>query len=813
MKEKIFTIVLVLLFCLPVSSQNRFTEGTVTIGMVVDGEWDLNKPVLDELEKELKEAISQQANIVIPEDKILVGDWTLEGVTALNNKLLADNQVDIVIGYGVLASYDLARRSSLPKPVIAPVIIDTTIQKIKSKNGTSGVKNLSYLLFPGTFLRDIKLFKDIVDFKNLLILQSSCYHAIFGNVQGLDEKLGKAMGIIIKRISIVDEIKSLPDSIFTNINAVYIDVLPIDRPKFKEIVNELNDRHLPTFSLLGEMDVKDGVMAGANPDIFPRIAKRIALIIQRILLGENPEDLSIEFTPAERTFINLQTAFAVGVSPKYSTMLEADIIGMESAEFKGAQTYSLEDIIKNISDQNLDVLAKTKEIASAYENISIARSNLLPQLDVSATGYKIDQDRATAGSQPQNKIYGDATISQVLFSEPALANLSIQSSLYDSKMSELEAFKQNTILDGSKLFLNYLRTHKIFNILLENLRLLRVNLEVAQNRESIGAAGPEEALRWEAEVARVKNAVMDVQAQMNQAQLALKQMLNIPMIYLINIKDISTDDENQLISNKDFRRFLDDPQSYDLLTDFLVSYGLKHSADLQMLNGIVEARDRGLTSVKLSGYVPSIALFGTVTKTFYKSTINSPFSFTFPTPPASIPPEFTTYLGQIFSGFSIPLPDDLDWNIGISASLNLFNGMGTAAQIEQSDVELQQIKVQQKAIEDKVALGIRVEMENLKAKNFGLMQSKIQVDAAEKTLKIVSDSYSRGAVSILFLLDAQSASLNAQQISANALYDLFISYMQLQRAIGQYDASMTADEREAFLNQMIDFVSKTTRSQ
>jgi outer membrane protein TolC len=139
--------------------------------------------------------------------------------------------------------------------------------------------------------------------------------------------------------------------------------------------------------------------------------------------------------------------------------------------------------------------------------------------------------------------------------------------------------------------------------------------------------------------------------------------------------------------------------------------------------------------------------------------------------------------------------------------------MGTAAQIEQSDVELQQIKIQQKAIEDKVALGIRMEMENLKAKNFGLQQSKIQVDAAEKTLKIVSDSYSRGAVSILYLLDAQSASLNAQQVSANALYDLFISYMQLQRALGQYDASMTTDEREAFLNQMIDFVSKTTRSQ
>jgi len=136
--------------------------------------------------------------------------------------------------------------------------------------------------------------------------------------------------------------------------------------------------------------------------------------------------------------------------------------------------------------------------------------------------------------------------------------------------------------------------------------------------------------------------------------------------------------------------------------------------------------------------------------------------------------------------------------------------LGTSAQIEQSDIELMQIKLQQKSIEEKIALGIRSEMENLKAKNFGMKQSQIQVEAANKTLKIVSDSYSRGAIPILFLLDAQSAALNAQQVSANSLYDLFISYMQLQRAVGQYDVFLTSEERESFLNDMIEFISKIT---
>lgn len=808
MKRKILLIVTLLLVGGVALGQNKAFKGNVTIGIVIDGEWDLNQLVLENLEKELKDALVQQANIEIPKNKILTGDWTLQKVTELNDRLLTDNEVDIVIGYGVLASYDLARRNILPKPVIAPVIIDTAIQKIKNQNGTSGVKNLSYLIFPGTYERDIKLFKEIVDFKNLLMIHCKFYELGMPNLQISDEDLSKQLGVNVKRISVEKEVDRLLKSIPENIDAVYLDFLPISRSEFKKLLKELNEKRFPTFSFFGEMDVRDGVMAAANPDIFPRLARRIALIIQRILLGEDAGTLSINFEAAKRIFINLQTAFTVGVSPKYSTLLEADIVGMESPEYKGAETYTLEDIIKKIGNENLDVLAKIEEIAANYQNVSLARSYLFPQVDLSVTGLKIDSDRALAGSQPENKIYGDASVSQVIFSEQALANLSIQNALYDSKLSELEAFKQNTILEGSKLFLNFLRTRKIYYILLENLKLLRVNLEIAQNRQAIGAAGPEEPLRWEAEVAGLRKAVMDVQAQMNQAQLALKQILNIPMIYLINVKDVSLDDESRLISNEKYRKLLEDPLSYDLLTDYLVNYGFKKSYDVQMLKSIVEAKERSLTSLQLSRFIPTVSAFGSISKTFYKSEIKSPFSLKFPEPPSTISPDIPEYISQIFSNFSIPLPNDVDWNVGINLSLNLFNGLGTTAQIEQSDLELSQLKLQLKSLEDKIALLIRSEMENLKAKNFGVMQSQIQMEAANQTLKIVTDSYSRGAVPILFLLDAQAAALNAQQVSANALYDFFISYMQLQRATGQYNVLLTDDEREAFIRDINEFVSK-----
>jgi outer membrane protein TolC/ABC-type uncharacterized transport system substrate-binding protein len=813
MKEKIFLVIILILWCGTALTQDKPAEKGIVIGIVVDGEWDLNQPVLNDLEKELKAALSQQTTISIPRDKILVGDWTLKKVSELNNKLLADNEVDILIGYGVLASYDLAHRDNLPKPVIAPVILDTLIQKIKSVNGTSGVKNLSYLIFPGTYVRDLQLFKEIVDIKNMILLQSEYYQDLFKDMPISDEGLGSKFGINIKRFIIKDDVDGFLNSIPENTDAVYIHVLPISRDKFKELVKGLNEKRLPTFSFLGETDVRDGVMAGANPDIFPRLARRIALNLQRILLGEDPGTLSVNFSPAKKTFINLQTAFSVGVSPKWTTLLEADVIQMEPAMIEGAGNYSLEDVIRKIGNDNLDVLAKIRETASSYQNIPIARSNLFPNIDISATGLIIDSDRALAGSQPEKKIYGEASVSQILFSEPVIANLNIQNLLYEAKLNELEAFRQTTILEGSKLFINYLRARKIFTILLDNLKLLRVNLEIAQNRESIGAAGPEEPLRWEAEVAGLKKAVMDVQALMNQSQLALKQVLNIPLIYVINVLEISRDNQKLLINNKKLERLLEDPVSYDLLVEFLVNYGLKKSADIQMLKSIVETNERSLTSLSLSRFIPTVSAFGTVTNTFYKSEISSPFSLNFYPIPAGIGPEIPNYLGQVLSGIKIPLPDDVDWNVGINISLNLFNGMGTSARIEQSEVELQKIKIQLKSLEDKIALGIRSEMENLKAKYFGIEQSRIQVEAANNTLKIVTDSYSRGALSILSLLDAQSAALNSQQVAANALYDLFTGYMQLQRAIGQYDVLLTDEERESYIKDITDYIATSKRKE
>ncbi len=102
-------------------------------------------------------------------------------------------------------------------------------------------------------------------------------------------------------------------------------------------------------------------------------------------------------------------------------------------------------------------------------------------------------------------------------------------------------------------------------------------------------------------------------------------------------------------------------------------------------------------------------------------------------------------------------------------------------------------------------------MQNAKSTYFAIQQTRLRLEAARKTIDLVTDAYSRGAVSILNLLDAQNAQLYANQLTIHAYYDFMITYFQLQRALGQFDLLMTPEKRDEFLQKLIQFMETTRK--
>ncbi|MGD2063779.1 MAG: hypothetical protein PVF51_09400, partial [Nitrospirota bacterium] len=142
-----FWLVAVLATALPwLPSANAAGLPVVRVGVVQDGPLgDRGHPLIDPLIAEVLDLTRGEFDVRFPPEKHLSGDWSRSRIVAAVDRLLADRSVDVVIGMGVVACNELAHRRGLPKPVIAPIVIDPELQGLPVVDGASGVHNLNYL--------------------------------------------------------------------------------------------------------------------------------------------------------------------------------------------------------------------------------------------------------------------------------------------------------------------------------------------------------------------------------------------------------------------------------------------------------------------------------------------------------------------------------------------------------------------------------------------------------------------------------------------------------------------------------------------
>jgi outer membrane protein TolC len=787
MFEKKFSFLLLISFILIINNSTILAQGKneYNIGIVFDGPNPLNSIVLNMMKNEIDELTETEFDISFPENKIVDGGWNFEKIKSSNDKLLADNEVDIIITMGAIASHDVAQRGDLPKPVIAPFIVDIKIQGIPVKKGKSGVKNLNYIVVPFTTENTITDFLSLSEFKNLAILYNKNY---LDAIPALEQRTKKiAEKIDIKTTSFKIE-KSI-DEVFTDfpqeIEAVYVSpLLHLSDTEFNKLILELKKHKLPSFSIMGTEDVKRGILATNRPNIFPRITRRIALNIQRILLGEKPHKIDVYFAPGEQLTINMKTAREINVYPKWSVLTEAEQIDEEFAET--GQTLDLNTVINEAVKVNLDLLSQKRLVSSGSENIVIARANLLPQFDISATGLMIDKDRAKAsfGSQPERTVAGLISATQLIYSEQAWANLSIQNSLQESRKFELVQFKLDISLLAAEAFLNVLRAKTFEKIQKQNLKRTKSNLEIARVRESVGSAGPAEVYRWESELATNRNSVIQAIAQSNLARIELNRLLHRNLEEKFICIEENVYSENLMNSQNTLPKYLGNPYAFGIFKDFMVKEGLKNSPELAALNSAIEAQQRALSSATNKLWAPTLALQAEYSNLLSKSGAGS----------ESLSPS---------SGF--PEVDDTDWNIALNLSFPLFDGGSKYAERRKAQEELEQLRLQYDAITEKIEQRIRSSIYNVGASFAAIRELTLSAEAAAKTLKVVQDAYTSGVVSILDLLDAQNAALVSEELAENAVFDFTIDMMSVERAVGKFYLQLNEEEAQEYLQRLEAF--------
>ena len=760
-----------------------------TIGVVLDGPWRGNAQIAAVIQQEIRDLTGGEFDVRFPADKFLTADWTQAGVKRAVDQLLGDPDVTIVLAMGVLAAHEIGQRPQLDKPVLAPFVLDARLQGLPLKNGRSGRKNFSYLTLPWSFDRDVVGFRELASFDQLVVLGSK---RVLDVIPGLQDRLlasAREVDVEVVVIPVDDSADAALAQIPADARAVYVaPLLHLPEDEWDKLAQGLIARKLPSFSQLGRIEVERGLMAGTRPDSnFKRLGRRLALNIQRILLGDDPARFTVSLKLAEQLVINMATARQIDQWPTWSVITEAELIHYKRAQID--RTVSLAGVVADAVKNNVDIAAAQAALDSGKQDIRAVRANLYPTVEISTTARVIDQDSAAGsfGSQPEYLWNGSLTVSQLLYSEGAWTGLAVQKDALRTLEHGYETTRLDTIQGAAVAYLGVLRAKTLERIQQNNLKLTRKNLDLARTRLEVGTANRAEVYRWESQIANDRKAVIEASARRNNAEVALNRILGRPMEEPYVTEETSLDDPALLTSSQQLFTLLRDPWIFRVFRRFMIDEAVTRSPELRQLDAAIAVQERLRVSAKRSYYSPTVALQGALNQRFLRGGEGSEPNPMFGDSPATT------------------------WSVAVVASLPLFAGGSRPAEVRKAEAEVRRLQAQRRGVRDLVAQRIDSAMHTMGASYAGIRLSRQAADAAIKNRDLITEAYGQGGMSILQLIDAQNAALVSEQVAANAVYDFLVDWMNVQRATGQFDLMMDDAARADFFRRAQTYAAEARK--
>ena len=420
-----------------------FGQDPIRFGIVLDGPSEKNAQLVEVFQTEISLVLEGEFEARFSPAKVVTADWTASGVRAVVERLLSDPEVDQVLALGLLSSSEVARRGPLAKPVFAPLVFQPQLQGVPIETRqralsdpddfetiqVSGVRNLNYVMLGSDLQAYVKTFREIVPFDRLTVLILDAWQELGLDLEGVIQSelapldLSEVWTVLVGS-SIEETLARFP----AETEAVYVTQLPrLDQVDFDRLVQGLIARRLPSFSSTGKIEVMAGLLATLGPqDETRRRARRVALNIQQVLLGEDPGELPVGYHREERMVINMATARAVGASPRYRTLLDAELLNQEVNQ--GARTLSLPSVVRESSLVNLDLAAADRTVAAGKQTVREAKSALLPRFDLFGSVRQVDRDRASF-IIPENQLGVGLSASQLIYSDQAWAGFDIEKNL------------------------------------------------------------------------------------------------------------------------------------------------------------------------------------------------------------------------------------------------------------------------------------------------------------------------------------------------------------------------------------------------
>ncbi len=341
----------------------------------------------------------------------------------------------------------------------------------------------------------------------------------------------------------------------------------------------------------------------------------------------------------------------------------------------------------------------------------------------------------------ENSYQAQLQVTQILFNSAVLRGIGASQIYLHLSEEKLKSTVSKTALNVKKAFYGVLLARDLLNIAKSRFANAQEHLQNIKSMHEQGLISNFNLMQAEVRVKNLQPIILQLENVLLSAQDGLKILLHIDQNTAITVIGKMQYEDAPLPSQKE-----------------LIREALKSNLTIRTLQ-IKRQLDDELTAIDRGGYWPTLAAFGNY-----------------------------SYAG---SGEGWNFQNYQSSMIGVTFSINLFQGGRTAHKVQQDQITAKQTDEQISTLSDATVTSIKSKVNDLKRvkKLIELMQDNI--DLAKKAYQIAEDRYQQGLSSELELKDADIALSQAKTNFTNSIHDYLIAKAELFDLVGKLDSTST----------------------
>ena len=753
---------------------------TIRIGILQDGPYWHNTPLISQIQKELNELNDGQLDIHYPQAFNLNGQYNFKKIQQYAANLAGNKEIDVIIAFGMVSSYTFSKMDPLPIPVVAMDYIAPAGLGMLAPKTFKPLNPNWTTSFDPTYVNALsKIFPKLVTADRLAVL---CPQAVCDFNPDI---LKLIRSFLDKKAMRVDIVVISPQNYMKKINQLKVPLVVVEMLKgfsekqMDDVFRTLIHKRIPSFTVDGMHGIKKGALVSIHSYDKPRMSRNIALKLYDILTGTRPDQISvIDFKNAELIF-NRETARKIGYGIPFEFVDEARMYGAK--EKKGPLLF--EGAIQRSLEQNYDIKSQALVQNQALLQVEITQREFYPQVSSRLAYNRMNKDQADAFPGPRGETRFELSLQQKIYDRELSKSIESAEAVHQIESQNLEVVNQDIVEQVVLAYLDNIRGEELVEIQKNFLNIIQKNQRLADLKFKLRETGKSDVLRLNIELDNARIDLVNAKEARFRAQVRLNNLLNLPREtrHAFSSKDFS--EKSYRFRSGHFSKYLKTSNQLKIFRDFFDKQAREHSPDLKALQASLDQAmvDKERT---LARFYPSASVEAEYFNQLTDDTQN-------------LSPADRQRFEHLFGD---------GWQAQLRLEFPLFLGGSRFKQVTQANVRILELQSQinslKNSLSERARSGLFSVFRNRRNYDFSLRN----VTSSQENLKLTEVSYLEGDLPVIDLLDSQSRLILSRTTAVQALFESYKNLFSLFRDVGRIDliSEFNSDKKQMELISQVE---------